>query len=58
MVELEAPTIGKVIEEGVLTLFYYHEINILSIFSLKQSDFLAVELQTTKTTSKVIKHMC
>ena len=44
MVEVEAPTIRKVIEEGAITVFYYYEINNLLIFSLKQSDFPAVEL--------------
>ena len=44
MVEVEALTISKVIEEGVTNLFYYYEINNLSIFSLKQSDLSALEL--------------
>ena len=44
MVEVEAPTIHKVIEEGATIIFYYYEVNNLSIFSLKQSDFPAIEL--------------
>ena len=44
VIEVEAPTIRKVIEEGATKLFYYSEINNLSIFSLKQSELPAVEL--------------
>ena len=44
MVEVEAPTIRRVIEEGATVLFYYYEIDILSIFSLKQRGLPAVEL--------------
>ena len=43
VIEVEAPTIRKVIE-GATKLFYYSEINNLSIFSLKQSELPAVEL--------------
>ena len=38
------PAICKVIEEGTTMLFYYYEINNLSILSLKQSDLPATEL--------------
>ena len=44
VIEVEVPTIRKVIEEGATKLFYYSEINNLSIFSLKQSELPAVEL--------------
>ena len=48
MVEAEAPTIRRVTEEGAWKLFYYYGINILSIFSLKQSDLPAVERKQQK----------
>ena len=35
---MEVPTISKVIDDGATILFYYYEINILSMFKLKQSD--------------------
>ena len=40
---MEAPTAAKVIEEGAI-IFFYYEITILSIFTLKQKDLPAVEL--------------
>ena len=44
VVEVETPTIRKLIEKGATMLLYYYEINILSIFSLKESDLLVIEL--------------
>ena len=41
---MEAPTVRQVIAEGATMIFYYYEINILSIFSVKQSDLPAVKL--------------
>ena len=39
-----SPTIRKVIKEGVTILFYHYEINVLSIFSLKQIDVPTLEM--------------
>ena len=41
---MEAPTVRKVTEEGATIFFYFYENNIISLFSLKQSDLPAVEV--------------